>query len=185
MNVKELLESLGIDSEIADKASKQIKTEIGKEFVAKDQYNKKAGTISELEEKIKDLEGKNVDLESQVGKYSNLKADYDNLVTEHNNYKKDVETKELNSTKLSKLKETLKGEGFNDKIIPLLTKEFDLNSLELEEDKIKGWDEVSKGVKENYKDFISQTSVEGAPSANPINNQETGQDTFLNNFKNI
>ena len=167
MDIKQILIDNGIDAEIAEKASKSIKSDIGKEFVSKEQYNKKAGSISELEEEVKTLKTEKTDLEAESLKASKYKTDYDNTVTELNNYKKEIETKESNATKSSKLIESLKSEGFNEKIIKLLTKEFDLDKIEIEEDKIKGWEELSKGVKESYKDFITVTGAEGNPPANP------------------
>ena len=167
MDIKQILLDNGIDAEVAEKASKSIKTNIGKEFVSKEQYGKKAGSIAEYEEKIKDLEAEKTELEAKAQQATKYKSDYDNLVTEHNNFKNEIETKELNATKKSKLVENLKSEGFNEKIIPLLTKEFDLSKLEIEEDNIKGWEELSKDVKEGYKDFITTTSQEGTPPAKP------------------
>jgi len=179
MDIKQTLIDNGIDTEVAEKTSKSIKADIGKEFVSKEQYNKKAGSIAEFEDKIKELEASKIDLESENSKSAKYKKDYDNLVVEHNAYKTEVETKETNATKTSKLRENLKTDGFNEKIIPLLTKEFDLNKMEIVEDKIKGWDELSKGVKENYKDFITTTSTEGKPPATPPITPPENDDPFL------
>lgn len=167
MDIKQILIDAGIETDMAEKASKNIKTNIGKEFVSKEQYNKKAGSISEYEERIKELEATKTDLEVEAAKVTKIKTDYDNLVTEHNNYKTEIESKETNLNKTNKLKENLKNEGFNEKIIPLLIKEFDLEKIEIEEDEIKGWEELSKGVKEGYKDFITTTETKGSPPATP------------------
>lgn len=167
MDIKQTLIDNGIDAEIAEKASKSIKSDIGKEFVAKDQYAKKISAIGDLQVKYDALEAEYGTMEGKAKDATKYKNDYDNLVTEHNNYKQEVETKESNSTKTSKLIESLKSEGFNEKIIPLLTKEFDVSKIEIEEDKIKGWEEMSKGVKESYKDFITVTGAEGNPPATP------------------
>lgn len=167
MNIKQILIDNGIDAEIAEKASKTIKGDIGKEFVAKDQYAKKIGIIGDLQVKYDALEAEYGTMEGKAKSADKYKTDYDTLVVEHNNYKTEIETKETNATKTSKLKESLKEAGFNEKIIPLLTKEFDVSKIELEEDKIKGWEELSKGVMENYKDFITVTGAEGNPPANP------------------
>jgi len=178
MDIKKVLTDAGIDAEIAEKASKSIKADIGKEFVSKEQYNKKAGLISEIEDKIKTLETKNTDLEAENSKATKYKTDYDNLVVEHNTYKTGVEKKENNATKSTKLRESLKADGFNEKIIPLLTKEFDLDKMEIAEDKIKGWEELSKGVKESYKDFITITNTGGTPPANPPNGNGKAETTM-------
>ena len=167
MDVKQTLIDAGVDAEIAEKASKSIKGDIGKEFVAKDQYSKKISAIGDLQVKYDALEAEYGTMEGKAKSADKYKTDYDTLVVEHNNYKTEIETKESNATKSSKLIESLKSEGFNEKIIKLLTKEFDLDKIEIEEDKIKGWEELSKGVKESYKDFITVTGAEGNPPATP------------------
>lgn len=179
MDIKQILLDAGIEEEVASKASKNIKTGIGKEFVSKEQYSKKINSIAELQSKYDTLEADYGTMEGKAKDADKYKNDYDALVTEHNNYKQEIETKESNATKTYKLKEALKGNGFNEKIIPLLTKEFDLNKIELENDKIKDWDELSKGVKENYKDFITTTGKEGTPPATPPTGAPGNDDPFL------
>jgi len=179
MDIKQILLDAGIDEEVAAKASKNIKTDIGKEFVSKEQYSKKVNSIAELQTKYDTLEADFGTMEGKAKDADKYKKDYNDLVVEHNNYKTEIETKESNATKSSKLKESLKAVGFNEKIIPLLTKEFDLEKMEIEEDKIKGWEELSKGVKENYKDFITTTNTEGNPPATPPTTPAGNDDPFL------
>jgi len=177
MDIKQILIDSGIDTEVAEKASKSIKADIGKEFVSKEQYGKKITSIADLQTKYDILEADFGAMEGKAKNADKYKKDYDNLVVEHNTYKTNIETKESNVTKTSKLKESLKTDGFNEKIIPLLTKEFDLNKMEIVEGKIKGWDELSKGVKENYKDFITVTNIEGNPPATPPVTPPGGKNT--------
>lgn len=182
MDTKQILIDAGVEEELATTLSKSINSQIGKEFVAKEQYNKKAGSISELEQKLEELKNEYDSLAENSKETKKYKEDYDKLVTEYNNYKQEIQTKELNSNKISKLKENLKKEGFNEKIIPLLTKEFSLDEIELEEDNIKNWEELSKGVKEGYKDFISTTELEGVEPNKPPASNPTEADPFLAGF---
>lgn len=178
MSIKDLLLEAGLSDDQVSNITKQI----GKEFVTKEQYNKISGNKSEVENKIADLEAQLLEKDSKLSKLEDIKTNYDALTTEYNNYKNDVETKEVNQTKSSKLRSLLEKEGFNKKMIPLLEKEFDISTLELEEDSIKGWDELSKGVKEQYADFISTTQVEGAEPPTPPTTNNDKADPFLQGF---
>lgn len=178
MSIKDLLLEAGLNEDQVSSITKQI----GKEFVTKEQYNKISGNKSEVESKIADLEAQLSNKEQELTKLQGLKENYDSLTTEYNNYKNEVETKESNQLKSSKLRTQLKNDGFNEKMIPLLEKEFDLSTLEIEEDGIKGWEELSKVVKSQYGDFISQVTTTGAePSTPPTNNNEP-TDPFLQGF---
>lgn len=170
MSVKDLLLEAGLSEEQVSSITKQI----GKEFVTKEQYNKISGNKSEVESKINDLEAQLANKDQELTKLQGLKDNYDSLTTEYNNYKNEVETRESNQLKVGKLRTQLKNDGFNEKMIPLLEKEFDLSKLEIEDDSIKGWEELSKGVKTQYGDFISQVTTTGAePSTPPVNNSRT------------
>jgi len=182
MDIKQILVDAGIEAEVAEKASKNIGKAQAEEFIPKVQYNKIAGENKTLKTDYDTLKLESDNKDAEITGYKTLKTNYDTLVTEHNNYKTEIETKETNSTKTSKLKESLKASGFNEKIIPLLTKEFSLDKIEIEGDKIKGWEELSKGVIEGYKDFITTTNTEGNPPATPPANTDTEGDPFVAGF---
>lgn len=55
----------------------------------------------------------------------------------------------------------------------MLTKEIDLETLEIENDAIKDWDNIVNPLKENYSDFIKQESVSGLGSVQPPKNTQT------------
>lgn len=186
MNLLEILESCGIDSEVAKKAESQIKTAQAKEFIPKEQYNKKISDINTLKGEFESYKEEVSTKDAELSNLKKYKNDYEKTLTEFNNYKKDIETKETNTSKLAKIKEGLKNEGFNEKVIGLLTKEFKLDSIEIEEDKIKGWEDLTKPLKEEYKDFITKVEVGGAkPSRPPAGIDPGKQDPFLMGFNSI
>ncbi len=166
MDIKAILIKNGISGEVVDTIAETIKAEIPKEFVSKVQYSKKVNLIDELNTTIADLEAK-----TGTDEY---KAKYETLEKEFNDYKTSIETEKTNASKSSTLREHLKAEGFNEKIINLLTKNFDLEKVEVEEGKIKGWEEMVKPMKEEYGEFISVETQTGNPPANPpvINNPQ-------------
>lgn len=159
LDIKTILEKNGITGEVVDTIADTIKQEIPKEFVSKTQYAKKVNLIDELNTTIADLEAK----EGTDG----YKEKYDTLVQEFDTYKGNIETEKINNVKSSTLREQLKTEGFNEKLVKLLEKNFDLKQIEVEEEKIKGWDELIKPFKEEYKDFISVKMEEGQKAPTP------------------
>lgn len=182
MDLKQILLDLGVEESKVDSAISNINKQVSKEFVPKSKYNDKAGDITSLQDKVNELEAELSNKNNEFTKLQAIKENYDSLTTEYNNYKNEVETKESNQLKSSKLRSQLKNDGFNEKMIPLLEKEFDLSAIEIEEDSIKGWEELSKGVKTQYGDFISQVTTTGAePSTPPTNNNEP-TDPFLQGF---
>ena len=155
MDLKAILKRCGLEGELVDTIADTIKAEIPKEFVSKQQYNKKVGAIDELNNTIADLEAKIEN--SNTDEYKRKLRRY----------------KKSNEQKRGLLTEQLKKEGFNEKILKLLTKEIDLETLEIENDAIKDWDNIVNPLKENYSDFIKKESVSGLGSVQPPRQAQT------------
>lgn len=173
MDIKAILKRCGVEGELVDTIADTINAEIPKEFVSKAQYSKKVNLIDELNTTIADLEAK-----TGTDEY---KSKYEALEKEFNDFKTGIETEKINTAKSSTLREQLKAEGFNEKMIKLLEKNFDLETIEIEEDKIKGWEDMIKPIREEYADFIAVETQTGNPPANPpaINNPQGGTSNAL------
>ena len=166
MDIKKILTMNGVDSEKVDMIVDSIKSEIHTDFIPKAQYNKKVNLIDNLQEKINDYEAK----ENTPNEF---KEKYDNVVKEYESYKNEIETSKVNNKKMQLLKNNFKKDGIEkDNLIDLLCKGINLNEIEIEENNIKGWDELSVKYKDNYKDFYSTESTQGGtePSKPPIVN---------------
>lgn len=163
MDIKKILLDNGVSSEVVDTIADTIKAEIPKEFVSKTQYSKKVGLIDELNNTIADLEAK-------AGN-DDFKTKYEELNSQFENYKNEIQSEQVNSKKRNLIVDNLKKEGFNDKIVNLLLKEFELDKIEVEEDNIKGWEETITPFKETYADFIQVEATEGQPPASPTQTQ--------------
>lgn len=159
MDIKAILKRCGVEGELVDTIADTINAEIPKEFVSKAQYSKKVNLIDELNTTIADLEAK-----TGTDEY---KSKYEALEKEYNDFKTGIETEKINTAKSSTLREQLKAEGFNEKMIKLLEKNFDLETIEIEEDKIKGWEDMIKPIREEYADFIPKETQTGNPPATP------------------
>lgn len=124
--------------------------------------------LTEAKEKAVDLtkyveKSKYDELEDRLNKFK----DYDELVK----FKEDTLKKELNVKKTDAVINLLKENNANQKAVKLLAKEFDIDSIELDENgKVKNADDLIKGVKENYADFFTQEENGGASPRNPVNN---------------
>ena len=165
MDIKAILTKQGVPSEFIDSTVEALKVEMTKEFVSKKQYERKRDEVDTLNSKIADLE---IDLKK--ANTDEYKAKYEELEKEYNDFKTGIETEKINTAKSSTLREQLKAEGFNEKMIKLLEKNFDLESIEIEEDKIKGWDDMIKPIREEYADFIPKDTQTGNPPATPPTN---------------
>lgn len=172
MNIEQILKNNGIEDDKIATLVEVINAELPKHFVPKTQYNKKIQALQEVQEKHDDLVVKVETLSKENGeeKYNNLQKEFDD-------YKKTIEVEKINTTKTSKLKDQLKKDGANEKIISLLLKEFDLTKVELEEDNIKDWENVSKNVKETYSDFFAKVENKGTDNMTPPKDNKTFNET--------
>lgn len=179
MNLKELLKEFKLEAEVTESIIDKINAELPKSFVPKDQYNKKAKEVTDLSNKVHDFEAER----SNDTTASELKR----ITKEYEDYKKSIETEQVHSVKRGKLEEALKGEGANDKLLKLLITQFDLDKLEIVDDKIKDWNEVAKPVKEAYSDLFSKTEERGTPPMNPPTSgvSDVNIDVFMEGFNSV
>ncbi len=164
MGVREILKEQGVEENLDKIVSAindqyMLKSEIHEKFVSKAQYGKKMKQLDDLQEKYDDLEAK--------GNNDGWEEKYNQAVKELSDYKQNIETEKVNADKNKALVEALKATGFTDNIVKLMQKQFDLSKLELEEGKIKDWDNLVEPFKEEYAGFISKEVEEGQGSAKP------------------
>lgn len=167
MDLKTILANNGVEAEKIDGLIGAINSELHKEFIPKTQYNKKVLEISNLNEKLNDLEALK-EKEPDNSAFEALKKEYED-------YKLSVQAEKETAIKTTALAKHLKDEGVNEKLISLLAKEFDLDKLEVEGGQIKDWEVASKDVRENYSDFFTQTDTKGATPNNPPETQNGGE----------
>lgn len=160
LNDATLSESEKIDQIFAvyTASTSKLKTE---EDLQKAVENAQKGLNVKETEPYKELEKKLTELET--AHKETLKA----KETEITELKTGYETEKTTAAKQSILRKQLTADGANPKLIGLLEKEFDIAKIEVDGDKIKDWDNLSKPVKEQYADVFGKTTVEGANPANP------------------
>lgn len=169
--VKEILSKAGVDSDNMKEAVTAIieghTTSIEALREERDNYKEKAQKAEELE---KELEKTKKELKEATSDDAEekLKAKYDMLKEEFKEYKKEIEAKTVKETKSKAYKEMLKEAGISDKRIEAVLKVSDVDSIELDEEgNINNKDELIKGIKEEWSDFIQTADVQGAKTENP------------------
>lgn len=170
MGVKESLKNNGLSDEVIESIISEMNKENSLKSVPKDQYNKISKELAESRGNAADLEAKITNLNTDE-----FKIKYEELEKTHNDFVSNIETEKVNGSKSSTLKTLLAKEGVNKKLIPLLLKEFDLGTIELENDTVKGWEEIVKPIKDNYSDFFTVQSTEGNPPLTPPGGGNGGQ----------
>jgi hypothetical protein len=172
MDIIRLLTEAGLDTETAKKAETAINKALPLEFVAKDQYNKK----------VAELDGSKAELK-KYGDYDQIKTNLQKTEEEFTKFKTDTEAEKTTGTKRNALKSHLETAGANPKLIALLEREFDLEKIALEGDKIKDWDTLIKPVKENYGEIFGTIESKGAAVSTPPKSSNSEPDPFLDGFK--
>lgn len=167
MNISEILKANGVEVDKIETITESINKEVGEGFVSKKQYSKRMNENQELRDKLNDIEA----LQSNNNK-DEYKSKYEAIEAEYNKYKENVQNEKITSDKLSKIKTNLKEDGVNDKLINLLIKEIDIEALEIEGESLKGWEDVSAKLKENYSDFYGKVETNGHKPNTPPSNKD-------------
>lgn len=144
----------------------------------------KATTTAEVkaQKEIDELQGKVTALETAkpIGDDGNeWKEKHNKLKSEFDMYKQTIETAKTATAKQAALEKALLADGANAKMVKLLQKEFDLDKIELDGEKIKGWDELSKPIKAEYSDVFGKVEQKGAGVANPLSPNSGVQNPFM------
>jgi hypothetical protein len=170
-NVKEILSKAGVDGEHMKDAVNEIieghTTSIEALREERDSYKEKAQKADDLQ---KQLEKAQKDLKEATSDEAEekYKTKYEMLKDEFKEYKKGIEEKATKESKAKAYREILKEAGISDKRIESVLKVSDIDSIEFDDDgKVKDKDELLKGIKEEWSDFIQTADVQGANPENP------------------
>lgn len=178
-NVKEILSKAGVDSEHMKDAVNEIieghTTSIEALREERDSYKEKAQKVEDLE---KQLEKAQKDLKEATSDEAEekYKTKYEMLKDEFKEFKKSIEEKATKENKAKAYREILKEAGISDKRIESVLKVSDVDTIEFDDDgNIKDKDELLKGIKEEWSDFIQTADVKGADTDNPPENTGGGK----------
>lgn len=170
-NVKEILSKAGVDSENMREAVNAIidghTTSIEALREERDAYKEKAQKADELQRQLEKAQKDLKDATSDEAE-EKYKTKYEMLKDEFKEFKKSIEEKATKENKTKAYKDMLKEAGISDKRIDAVLRVSDVDSIEFDEEgNIKGKDELIKGIKEEWNDFIQTADVQGASTDNP------------------
>jgi|WetSurMetagenome_2_1015567.scaffolds.fasta_scaffold15874_2 hypothetical protein len=140
--------------------------------------------FDEVNSELKSNKEKVTSYEKQINDTKKLLDDNDEYKTKYSEldkkYKTDLELKDkeiLNITKVTKVKEALSQNG-GGKFVNLLMKEVNLDDITVDGNNLKGFSDVLKNLKTEYKDLFIEKNDSGKPpkpSGEGNNNNQGGQ----------
>lgn len=180
---RSFLTALGLEKDIIDQIMSEygnsvelIKEKTKEDYDAKVEKSNK--TITDLQDKLNNAIKKGHSGKDWETEYDTLKAEYDTLKAQYDtdiaakdkelsDFKAATESEKAIAAKQSILRNQLEADGANPKLVKLLEKEFDIAKIELDGEKIKDWETVSKSVKDQYAEIFGKKQVRGTDPADP------------------
>ena len=108
--------------------------------------------------------------EPEDAKKDGWKDKHDQVKKEFDDYKAEQANKETRAAKEKAYRELLKAAGISEKRMDSVMKVTNLDSVELEDGKVKDSASVTENIKKEWADFIVQTNSSGANTPNPPGN---------------
>lgn len=174
---RKLLESLGIES---DKVSTIIDAHAETVDALKGQIETFKADAEKLKAVEKELATANTELESLKATGGDWQKKYEKEHSDFEAFKTEQSAKETKSAKESAYRELLKKAGVSDKRFDSILKVTDLSKSELKDGKFNDEDKLIEGIKTEWSDFVTNTTVSGAktitPPANAIQRKYTQQE---------
>lgn len=163
---RKMLRAMGIEDEKAD----EIIEAHAETVDALKQKAAEAGRDGEEAEGLrKQVEQLKADLAKaqEKGDPEGFKSKYEDEHKAFEDYKAQVAAKDADRTKRSLYRKLLAEAGVDPKRLDAVMRVADLSEVEVKDGAIQGADELEKGIKADWADFIPTTSTKGAEPATP------------------
>ena len=158
---RKFLKAMGIEEEKIEQIIEAHSDTVDALKEERDTYKADAEKLADVEKKLTKAEEK---LAKNGEGETVPKEDYDKLKQEYDDYKADITVKKAYTA-------LLKDAGVSEKRIPSILKLIDLETVTLDKDgKIKDAEKHTETIKTEWADFIETTSVQGANTATPPQN---------------
>lgn len=171
--LKEILSKAGVPAENADAAIAAI---MDGHLASVNALREERDTYKADAEKLPGVQKELDELKSD--RSSSYKTMYEKEHKEFEDFKAQQIAKETKANKTSAFRALLKEAGISDKRIDAVVRASapDIDSLELDKDgKIKGAEDLTKTVKENWADFITTPGEKGADTPTPPDSKDNGK----------
>ncbi len=153
------------NQEDIEKATKEIteaiNAEIPKHYVEKEKFDSTADELKAANTKMAEMEGKIGELSKSSDVNEELKTKLEQTQQEFAQFKVDTEKRENNRKKSIAIEKNLRLAGAAEDSIDLLIKEFDIESITLDQEgKIVDWDTKLNDLKTKRKSLFTEVSHE-------------------------
>lgn len=167
-----------IPSEAVAKLAQAVSSSVGREFVEKERYSKKLEEIEALKTEKQTAEDSATTAKKWKDKYDTLKGEFDD-------YKSEQASKETKAAKEKAVRAYYESKGITGKSLDIAIRgsSEEINSLEMDGDKIKDSSALDELVKGTFSALVSTTIVKGADTATPPGNIGGGSMTKADIYK--
>lgn len=171
---RKFLSAMGIEAEKIDEIINAHIEVVDGLKEERDNFKKDAEKLADVQ---KELNKANDKLAKNGEGETVSKTEYDKIKKEYEDYKADIAAKETKVAKEHAFREILTAAGIPEKRQTAIIKASgaEIDALEFDKDgKVKNSDKISENVKTEWADFVVTTTVQGAETATPPQNNSGG-----------
>jgi hypothetical protein len=181
-SIKGKVEDAEIEKLSEDFVSK-AKKDLGKNFIPKADFNEKNEELKVTKAKMEELQGKVAELAKTGENLEAVQAEKQKIIEEFEGFKTEAAKRILDTQKKTAIQNSLRKANAADDAIDLLTTQFDLEKIELDEKgDIKDWESMVKPVREQRKGLFGEVVTQGGTPPNPPSG-DVGNDYVANYSK--
>lgn len=158
-----MLKAMSIEDEKIDQIIEAHTETVDALKEERDNYKAEAEKLPDVQKELNKIK----ETTAQDDAKNPYKVKYDALKEEFKAYKDEVSAKEVKADKTKAFRDLLKEVGVSEKRLDSVIKVTDIDSIELEDGKIKDVDALKSSVKEEWADFIPTEGTKGANVSNP------------------
>lgn len=163
---RKMLRAMGIEDEKADEIIEAHAETVDALKAKAQEAGDGAGKAEELAKQVEQLKA-DLAKAQEKGDPDGFKSKYEEEHKAFEDYKAQVAAKDADRTKRSLYRKLLAKAGVDPKRLDAVMRVADLSKVEVKDGAIQGADELEKGIKSDWADFIPTTSTQGAEPATP------------------
>ena len=188
--IQNILDNTELEDENTEEIVERIKQEFPKHAVPKEQYNKKADKLEEVEAELEQTEEQLnqtseqlEDLESYAEENEELQEEIEQIKEEKEQFAEDKEQRIKEIQKKSQLEKELLASNVPEDAVDLLVSDFNIEELELDDNnKLKNIDEHKEEVRKKRPSLFGEKKVSGQE---PVDGDSEETVTNINDLDNM
>lgn len=163
---RKMLRAMGIEDEKADEIIEAHAETVDALKAKAQEAGDGAGKAEELAKQVEQLKA-DLAKAQEKGDPDGFKSKYEEEHKAFEDYKAQVAAKDADRTKRSLYRKLLAKAGVDPKRLDAVMRVADLSKVEVKDGAIQGADELERGIKSDWADFIPTTSTQGSEPATP------------------